>query len=56
MKPNLKLIRETHRPVIDIYAGWRAEVEAIDWSATHIRGDRGQPVELNDGPKRGWRA
>lgn len=53
MKPKLSIIRETHRPVVDIYADWRAEIAAIDWSETHIRGDKRQPIELGDSRK-GW--
>lgn len=50
-RPKLKIIAATHRPVVDIYAAWREEVAAIDWAATHVRGDRGQPVELPDRPR-----
>lgn len=54
MKPNLKIIRATHRPV-DIYADWRAKIEATDWARVHIWGDRNPPLDIADRPKRSWR-
>lgn len=54
MKPNLKLIRETHRPVVDIYAGWREQIASRDWERVHVAGDKRQPIELGD-RKGGWR-
>ena len=53
MKPNLKLIKTTHRPVVDIYEKWRADIEAIDWEKTHTDGDKRKPVDLPDS-RRGW--
>lgn len=35
-------------PTADIYARWRAEIRKRDWSACHIRGDRGVVVDLGD--------
>jgi hypothetical protein len=39
---------------VDLYATWRAEIAARDWSAVHVTGDRNRPLDL---PERrgGWR-
>jgi hypothetical protein len=50
---NLKLVKPA---VVDIYASWRAEIAARDWSACHVAGDRNPSLELSDRPKRNWRA
>ena len=41
--------------VADIYTAWKAQISAIDWSRVHVRSDRSEPVELVEGPRRGWR-
>jgi hypothetical protein len=54
MKPARKLhVVRDDEPSADIYARWKADIAAIDWSASHIRGDRAQPIELPDS-RRGW--
>lgn len=40
------------RPSADIYAGWKAEIEARDWRKVHIAADRRQPVFLTDAVSR----
>lgn len=54
MKPNLKIIRATHRPV-DITALLRADIEERDWDQVHIRANRNPPLDIADRPKRSWR-
>jgi hypothetical protein len=55
MTAKLKLIKTTHRAVVDIYAEHRAKIEATDWARVHIRGDRNPPLELSDKPTwKGW--
>lgn len=39
---------------LDITLAMRAEIMRRDWSACHVRGDRAQPLELSDRPKRTW--
>jgi hypothetical protein len=56
MTAKLKLIKTTHRAVVDIYGPWRAEIAERDWKACHTKGDRNPPLEIADRPKRGWRA
>lgn len=53
-KPSLRVVKETHRPVVDIYATWREQIAGRDWEACHVRGDRSEAVYLPDRPKRGW--
>lgn len=58
-RPPLKLIapspEQPARQTVDIYAGWKAEIAAIDWAATHIAGDRRLPVDVADTRKGWWR-
>lgn len=43
-------------PPIDIYAAIKAERDAINWAAVHIRGDRSRPLEWADRiTRKGWR-
>jgi hypothetical protein len=56
MKPKLAIIKNTHRPVVDIYASWRAEIADRDWRSVHETGDRRAPIDLPDTRKRGWLA
>ena len=42
---NLRVVKADEAPV-DIYARWKADLAAIDWRATHIRGDRARPITL----------
>jgi hypothetical protein len=51
----LKIVTKTHRPIVDIYESWRAEVASRNWSAVHVQGDRSEPVELPQ-PRKGRRA
>lgn len=50
----LRLV-EKQPEVADIYAAWKADIARINWSDTHIRGDRSKPVHI-DQPrhKRRW--
>ncbi len=54
MTARLKLIDQgATKPPRDIYAAWKADIAAVNWSATHIAGDRRAPVELAD-TRKGW--
>lgn len=56
MTAKLKIVG-THRPVvIDLYAKWREEIEAVDWRRVHIQGGKNPPLDIPDAQKRGWRA
>lgn len=56
MPANLKVVKSTHRPVVvDLYGPWRAEIEERDWERIHCVGDRREPLELDDRPRRIWR-
>jgi hypothetical protein len=39
---------------VDLYATWRAEIAARDWSAVHVWADKQRPVYLGDRPQRTW--
>lgn len=51
----LKLVEKPSGEVVDIYDKWKADIARIDWSATHITGDRSSPIHI-DSPRhrRGW--
>lgn len=51
----LRIIAPASPEPVDIYASWRAEIAARDWRNVHIRGDRRQPVMLEDQRRRVWR-
>jgi hypothetical protein len=40
---------------VDINAGLRANIMAVDWGAMHIAADRRAPVKLGEQRRRGWR-
>lgn len=50
----LKVVTATHRPVVDIYAAWRAEIAARDWDTLHTRADKREAVEIQETRRRGW--
>jgi hypothetical protein len=54
-KPALHIITSTHRPVVDIYANWRAEIAKRDWGALHANADKREPVDIPETRKRVWR-
>jgi hypothetical protein len=50
----LRVVAPVEADRVDLYATWRAEIAARDWSAVHVTGDRNRPLDL---PERrgGWR-
>lgn len=38
--------------MIDIYANWKAEIRARNWSRVHISGDKREPLDLGDASMR----
>lgn len=56
MTAKLKIVTQTHRPVVDIYAGWRAEIAARDWGLVHVAADKREPVDIAETRlRRAWR-
>lgn len=60
MKPSLKVVTKTHRPVplpsLDYEWQERQRIASKDWSRLHIAGDKRTPLQLGDRLKRIWRA
>lgn len=55
MKPNLKIIKTTHRPV-DITALLHADIAKRDWASVHVAADKREPVDiLETRLRRTWR-
>ena len=48
-------LRVVHEEPVDIQALNRAEIEARDWSACHVNGDRGPVVCWQTRVRRWWR-
>lgn len=55
MKPQRKLRIVPDEQPTDITLAMRAEIEARDWAAVHVAGDRRAPVFLADAVRRVWR-
>lgn len=51
--PALKLVAT--EPTVDITLAMRAEIEARDWGAVHVAGDRRAAVFLPERLRRVWR-
>lgn len=47
----LKLVAT--EPTVDITLAMRAEIEARDWGAVHVAGDRRAAVHIDE-PRKGW--
>lgn len=52
--PNLRVVADPPEAV-DLYANWKADIAARDWSAMHVAADKRRPIDLPDAPKRAWR-
>lgn len=63
MKPNLKIIKTTHRPAVveegppaDITALLHADIAKRDWPSVHVAADKREPVDIAETRlRRTWR-
>jgi hypothetical protein len=56
VKPATKLraVPDSPSEPVNIYASWRAEIEARDWASVHVAADRREAIALPDPVRRWW--